>query len=123
MTSQSLLAVYKEALRTKHYSYRTEKSYLHWIRKYVGFLKPVHPRDAGEDGVRRFVNYLAVERNVSATTQTQALSALLFLYKLYQIEIGNLDIVRAKKSTWLPTVLSHDEAMRVIEQLSGQYRI
>jgi integron integrase len=121
--SAKLIDVVRDALRTRHYAYRTEKTYLHWIRQYVRFLKPVHPREAGDGGVRRFLTHLAVDRRVSAGTQNQALAALLFLYKLYGIEIGNLDIVRAKKSTWLPTVLTHDEAMRVIEQLNGQYRI
>jgi integron integrase len=118
-----LVDVVREALRTKHYAYRTEKTYLHWIKQYVRFLKSVHPREAGVDGVKRFLTYLAVNRGVSFSTQNQALSALLFLYKLYKIELGPLDIVRAKKSTWLPTVLTHSEALRVIEQLNGQYRI
>ena len=121
--SGKLFDVVRDALRTKHYAYRTEKTYLHWIRHYVRFIKPIHPRDAGADGVKRFLNHLAVDRGVSATTQNQALAALLFLYKLYEIELGDLELVRAKKSTWLPTVLTHDEAMRVIEQLNGQYRI
>lgn len=113
----------RNALRTKHYAYRTEKTYLHWIRQYVRFLNPIHPRDDGSNGVKRFLTLLAVERHVSAGTQNQALAALIFLYKLYGVELGSLDIVRAKKSTYLPTVLTHDEAMRVIEQLDGQYRI
>jgi integron integrase len=113
----------REALRTKHYAYRTEKTYMHWIRKYVQFIKPTHPLEAGADGVKRFVTWLAVEGQVSAATQSQALAALLFVYKLYEIDLGDMDIVRAKKSTYLPTVLTHDEAMRVIEQLNGQYKI
>jgi len=113
----------RNALRTQHYAYRTEKTYMHWIRQYVRYLKPVHPREAGTDGVKRFLTHLAVDRSVSATTQNQALAALLFLYKLYGIALGNLDIVRAKKSTYLPTVLTHEEAMRLLEQLNGQYRI
>lgn len=119
----NLFETVREALRTRRYAYRTEKTYLHWIRHYVRFIKPTHPREAGADGVKRFLTHLAVDRQVSATTQNQALAALLFLYKLYEIELGDLDIVRARKSTWLPTVLTHDEAMRVLEQLNGQYRI
>ena len=113
----------RDALRTKHYAYRTEKTYLHWIRQYVRFVAPTHPRDAGIDGVKRFLTHLSVDRQVSAATQGQALAALLFVYKLYGVELGNLDIVRARKSTWLPTVLTHEEAMRLLEQLDGQYRI
>lgn len=119
----TLKDVVRDALRTQHYAYKTEKTYLHWIMQYARYLKPSHPRDAGVEGVKRFLTYLAVERQVSATTQNQALAALLFLYKLYNINLGNLEIVRAKKSTYLPTVLIHDEAMRVIEQCNGQYRI
>ena len=113
----------RDALRTKHYAYRTEKTYLHWIRQYVRFIKPIHPRETSEDGVKRFLTHLAVDRNVSATTQNQALAALLFLYKLYDVELKNLDIVRAKKSTYLPTALTYEEAMQLLEQLNGQYRI
>ncbi len=119
----SLKDTVRDALRTQHYAYKTEKTYLHWIMQYAKFLLPSHPRDAGADGVKRFLTHLAVERMVSSTTQNQALAALLFLYKLYGVELGNLDIVRAKKSTYLPTVLTHDEAMRVIEQCNGQYKI
>ena len=119
----NLCIVVRDALRTQHYAYRTEKTYLHWIKQYVLFLKPIHPRDAGSNGVKRFLTYLAVEREVSAKTQNQASAALKFLYKLYGVDLGDLEMVRAKESTWLPTVMSHDEAMRVIEQLNGQYRI
>lgn len=119
----NLFDAVRDALRTRHYAYRTEKTYLHWIRQYVRFVHPVHPREVGADGVKRFLTHLATNRNVSATTQNQALAALLFLYRLYEVDLGNLDIVRARKSTWLPTVLTHDEAMRVIEQINGQYRI
>lgn len=118
-----LFDVVRDALWTQPYAYRTEKTYLHWIKQYVRFIKPVHPREAGIDGVQRFLTYLAVDRRVSSNTQNQALAALLLLYKLYKIELGQLDIVRAKKSTKLPTVLTHDEARRVIDQLNGQYSI
>lgn len=119
----NLFDTVRAALRTRHYAYRTEKTYLHWVRQYVRFLKPVHPREAGADGVKRFLTWLAVEKQVSGATQNQALAALLFLYGLYGVELGSLDMVRARKSTYLPTVLTHDEAMRVIEQCEGQYRI
>jgi integron integrase len=119
----NLFETFRDALRTKHYAYRTEKTYLHWVKQYVRFVKPVHPRDAGIDGVKRFATYLAVDRNVSFTTQNQAIAALQFLYKLYGIELGDLDIVRARKSTHLPVVLNHEEVIRLLEQLNGQYRI
>lgn len=113
----------RDSLRTQHYAYRTEKTYMHWIKQYVCFVKPVHPRDAGVEGVKRFATHLAVDRNVSATTQNQAIAALQFLYRLYGVEVSDLDIVRAKKSMHLPAVLNHEESMRLLEQLDGQYRI
>jgi integron integrase len=119
----NLYDVVRDSLRTQHYAYKTEKTYLHWIKRYVRFLKPVHPRDAGEAGVQRFLTYLATERNIGPTTQNQALAALLFLYKLYGIQIGRLDIIRAKKEKHLPTVLTVDETSRVIDNLDGVYRI
>ena len=119
----NLYETFRQALRTKHYAYKTEKTYLHWVRKYVMWLRPRHPREAGAEDVKRFATWLATERNVSASTQNQALAAVSILYMLYGVELGSLDIVRAKKSVYLPPVLTHDEAMRVIEQLDGQYRI
>ena len=118
-----LIDVVRDALRTQHYAYKTEKTYLHWVMRYARYLKPEHPRDAGQDGVKRFITHLAVDEHISASSQNQALAALMFLYKLYGIEIGNMDVVRAKKSTYLPVVLTHEEAMRTLEQLNGQYRI
>jgi integron integrase len=123
MSMPNFFDTVRDALRTKHYAYRTEKTYMHWVCQYVRFVKPTHPRQAGADGVRRFLTHLAIDRRVSAATQGQALAALLFVYKLYGIDLGDLDIVRAKKSTWLPTVLTHEEAMRLLEQLNGQYQI
>lgn len=76
----------RNELRTRHYAYRTEKTYLHWIRHYVLFMKPTHPREAGMTGVKNFLTHLAVERQVSASTQNQARAALKFLYCLYGIE-------------------------------------
>lgn len=119
----NLYTVVAESLRTRHYAHKTEKVYLHWIRRYVRFLKPVHPRSAGEDGVRRFMTSLAVDQNLSSTTQSQALAALLFLYRLYGIEIGDLEFVRAKKEVRLPTVLTVDETMQIINYLDGVYKI
>ena len=76
-----LLDVVRARIRTKHYSIRTEKSYVHWIRRFVAFHGNQHPRELGADGVERFLSHLAVDRNVSAATQNLALSAILFLYQ------------------------------------------
>ena len=118
-----LLDVVRDALRVKQYAYKTEQTYMGWIRKYVRYHLPAHPREVGEDGVKKYLTYLAVDQHVSAGTQNQALAALLFLYGVLGIELGDVSAVRAKKSVYLPTVLTHDEAMRVIENMNGVYKI
>ena len=118
-----LIEAVRQELRTRHYAYRTEKTYLHWIRHYLRYLDAVHPRDAAMDGVKRFLTHLATVKQVSATTQNQARAALKFLYGLYGVEWDETGVPLARKSVWLPTMLTHDEAMRVLEQLNGQYQI
>lgn len=113
----------RDAIRSKHYSYKTEKSYLHWIMRYARFIHPVLPRAAGTDDVRRFLTHLAVDRHVSASTQNQALSALLFLYGMMGVELGDLNMVRAQKSLYIPAVLTQEETRRLLENLTGIYRI
>lgn len=76
-----LLEQVRNAIRRKHYSLRTEDSYVHWIKRFIYFHGKRHPRDLGEPEVTAFLNYLARERNVASSTQNQALSAVLFLYK------------------------------------------
>lgn len=119
----NLFDVYRNAMRTKGYALKTEKSYVAWVKRYVRFLSGEHPRNVGSRGVRRFVNYLAVEKHVSPGTQNQALAALLFLYKLYDIEIENVELLRAKKDKRLPNVLTNDEVFQLIENLEGIYKI
>jgi integron integrase len=118
-----LMDVVRDALRVRQYAYKTEQTYMQWIRKFVRFHLPSLPRDVGADGVKKYLTYLAVDQHVSAGTQNQALAALLFLYNVLGIELGDVSAVRAKKSVYLPTVLTHDEAMRVIENMSGVYKI
>jgi integron integrase len=121
--AMKLMEVIRDALRTKGYAYKTEKAYLNWIRRYVRFHLPRHPREVGTEGVKKFLAHLAVDGNVSGGTQNQALAALLFLYQALEIELGDITMVRARKDRRLPTVLSVDEVMRVLENMSGVYRI
>lgn len=114
-----LLEAVRDALVVKQYAYKTEQTYMQWIRKYVRFHLPKHPRDVGVDGVRDYLVYL----QVSAATQNQALAAIQFLYGVLGVELGDVSDLRAKKEKHLPTVLTHEEAMRVIENLRGVYRI
>jgi len=106
-----LLPALRDALRLRRYSLKTEKAYLHWVKRYIRFHRMRHPKDMGPKEVTAFLNHLASERQVAAATQNQALAALLFLYRqVLEIELPWLDdLVRAKTSKRLPTVLTRDE--------------
>lgn len=115
-----LLDEVRAALRYKHYAIRTEQSYLHWIRRFIRFHGLRHPRDMGAPEVEAFLTSLAVQREVTASTQNVALSALLFLYReVLKVELPWLDnIERAKPSHHLPVVLSQDEVECILEQMT-----
>jgi integron integrase len=118
-----LLDQVRDKIRVKHYSIRTETQYLQWIRRFILFHGKRHPRDMGAAEVEAFLSYLATEGNVSASTQNQSLSALLFLYReVLGIELPWMDtMVRAKKPRRLPVVLSRAEVARVLERMEGTY--
>jgi integron integrase len=122
MPSSHLLGALRRALRLRHYSPRTEEAYVHWVRRFVRFCGLRHPRELGTAEVTRFLSSLAVERHVSASTQNQALSALLFLYRdVLDIPVGWLStLVRAKRPARVPMVLSRDEVRRVLGKLNGR---
>lgn len=105
----------------RHYSLRTEQAYLHWTKRFIYFHGKRHPRDLGPKEVEAFLTALAVEGRVSASTQGQALAALLFLYKhVLEIELPWLDeVVRAKRPQRVPTVLTPDEVARLLACLEG----
>jgi len=123
MARSKLLEDVRDTLRLRHYSYRTEKSYIYWIRKFILFHQKRHPAEMGKDEIRNYLTFLARQRKVSASTQNQALSALLFLYKhVLQKEIGYIDqIERAKKPKRIPVVFSKAEAQKILAQLNGKY--
>ena len=108
-----------DAIRLKHYSVRTETCYVDWIKRYILFHNKRHPKDMDGAEIESFLTHLATVRNVSASTQNQAFSALLFLYKhvLHQDLTIPIDSVRAKSPTHLPTVMTKDEAMRLIGEI------
>ena len=110
-------------LRTPHYGYRTEQRYVFWVRRFILFHGKRHPADMAAAEIEAFLTHLAVDRQVSASTQNQALAALVFLYqKVLQVELPWLDgIVRAKLSRHLPVVLTPGEARDVLAQLQGEY--
>jgi len=110
----------REAVRRRGYSIRTEKAYVHWYERFVRFHKLRHPATMGAPEVEAFLTHLAVHEQVSASTQNQALSALLFLYQqVLGIPLGDLHALRAKKSTYVQPYLSHDECLRILAKLDG----
>ncbi|MFM7447513.1 MAG: integron integrase [Leptolyngbyaceae cyanobacterium] len=118
---KKLLDQVRETIRLRHYSYRTEQSYVAWIRRYILFHHKRHPKEMGCAEIESFLTHLAVQEQVSASTQNQALSALLFLYRnvLHQELDRSIDAVRAKRSQYLPTVLTKEEVQAVLQHLSG----
>ena len=108
-------------LRTRHYSIRTEQAYIDWARRFILFHGKRHPREMGAAEVEAFLSYLAVERNVSASTQNQAKAALLYLYKqIIGIDLPWLDeVVQAKTPKRLPVVLTTREVRDLLMQLNG----
>ena len=122
---KKLLEQVQEALRTKHYSYRTEQTYIDWIKRYILFHKKQHPKDLSVEDIRAFISHLATERKVATSTQNQALSAILFLYRTVLAQEINLppDLINPSRPKRLPTVLTHEEAMSVINAMRGIPRI
>lgn len=116
-----LLEVVRQSLRTKHYSIRTEEVYLGWIRRFIAFNERRHPRDLGAAEVTAFLSDLAVRGNVAASTQNQALSAILFLYRdVLGVELPWMqDVIRAKRPRKLPVVLTRDEVQRLLVHVDG----
>lgn len=123
--NSKLLGRMRDDIRRRHYSIRTEQAYLDWARRYILFHGKRHPNDLGEAEITTFLNHLAVERNVAASTQNQALNALLFLYKqtLGREEVHLDNLTRAKRPERLPSVFERDEVERLIGQLEGTHQL
>jgi integron integrase len=120
-----LLDQLRAACRVRHYSIRTEDAYHDCCRRFILYHGKRHPADMGAAEVSAFLTHLAVDRGVGASTQNQALNALVFLYRhVLEVEPGRLQgVVRAARRVRLPVVLSRDEARRVLGELSGTYRL
>jgi len=118
---RKLLDQVSDAIRVKHYSLRTEKTYKDWIKRYILFHNKRHPGNMGVDEIQSFITYLATQQTLSASSQNQALSAVMFLYRhVLQKEIDPpFDLIRAEKSKTLPVVLTHEEALNVIRKMTG----
>jgi integrase len=120
---RKLFDVAREKMRTRHMALRTEQAYLQWIRRYIAFHDRRHPRDLGGPDVEQFLTHLAVERKVSASTQSQALQALLFLYRVVlSIELPWLEnVTRAARPRRLPVVLTRAQVRALLSHLEGTH--
>ena len=116
-----LLDQVRHALRTRHYAMKTEEAYVHWIKRFIFFHNKRHPKEMGEKEINQFLTHLAVKEKVSASTQNQALCAIVFLYKqVLKIELGDLgDVTWAKKPKRVPVVFTRKEVKNIINQLKG----
>jgi integron integrase len=122
---KKLLDQVREIIRLKHYSQKTEQAYLNWIKQYILFHDKKHPQDMAATEVEAFLTYLAVERKVAASTQNQALSAILFLYREVlqkPVETG-FQYIGAKRPKRLPVVLTKSEVQQILVRLSGDTKL
>ncbi len=122
---KKLLDQVRDAIRLKHSSIRTEEAYADWIKRFILFHDKRHPNEMGGPEIEAFLTHLAVKEKAAASTQNQAYSALLFLYrKVLKKELeGPIDSICAKKPRHLPTVLTKDEVRKIIGHLSGTHRL
>ena len=120
-----LLDSLRDEIRVRHYSIRTEQTYCKWVKQYCQYHNLRHPKDMGAREISAFLSHLATDRNVAASTQNQALNAILFLYKhVLEKELPQLqNVVRAKRPKQLPVVLSLDETARLLANMSGVQRL
>lgn len=117
-----LLDQMSDALHTRHYSKRTEKTYRQWVKRFIHFHDMRHPCELGETEINAFLTYLAVEQKVAASTQNQALAALLFLYRhVIGRDVGDLGhVIRARKTQRVPVVMTREEVKAVLGELEGE---
>ncbi|MFT5880616.1 MAG: integron integrase [Moritella sp.] len=124
MSNSPFLEQIRIDMRTKHYSIRTEKTYLYWIKQFILFNDKKHPEKMGNIEIERFLNYIAAYRHVSASTQNIALCAIIYLYRhIIKVEIKDLDYKFAKQPKRLPTVLSPTEVASILRNMSGKYHL
>jgi len=116
-----LLDQVRNVIRTKHYSYATEKTYVDWIYRFILFHDKQHPEKINEKGISDFLTFLAVEREVAASTQNQALNVIVFLYKeVLKIQLNDLSFKHSRIGKRVPVVLSRNEVKKVLSQLEGE---
>jgi integron integrase len=126
MMKKKLLDIVRDKIRFKHYSISTEKTYVFWIKHYIFYHQKQHPVNLGKKEIEDFLTFLAVTKKVSPTTQNQAFSALLFLYReVLDIEIStwNVQALRAQQRKHIPVVLTKDEVQNIILNMNGIYQL
>jgi integron integrase len=123
---KKLLDIVRDKIRFKHYSYSTERTYVHWIKQYIFFHNKKHPIDMAKKEIEDYLTYLATKKKVSPTTQNQAFSAILFLYKeVLGVDITewNIQALRAQERKHIPVVLTKEEVKQVLQNLTGVYKL
>lgn len=125
MSKSPLLEKVRDRMRLHHYSLRTEESYIQWIKRYILFHGKRHPAEMGEPEITAFLTFLAVKKDVAASTQNQALAAILFLYKqVLNQELDWMDdIVRARRPARIPEVLTPEQVRALLKQLTGVHQL
>ncbi len=120
-----LLDIVRERIRSRHYSLRTERAYLDWIRRFIVFHDKRHPSELSAPDVERFLTHLAVDRHVASSTQNQALAAILFLYReVLEIDLPWIEnVVRARMPVRVPVVLPRADVQRLLDQLDGEFHL
>ncbi len=123
---KKLLEQYSDNIRLKQYSYRTEKTYIQWVREYILFHNKRHPKEMGVPEINQFITHLVVDRKASASTQNQAISAILFLYRNtlnIDLDQTSLNFIRPKKGRRVPNVLSAAEVRDILANMTGAYKL
>jgi len=124
MKGSKFLDHVREVIRTNHFSFSTEKTYINWVYRFIIFHDKRHPEDMGGNEIAEFLTYLAVDRKVSASTQNQALNALVFLYKrVLRVPLDAVNFKHARIGKRLPVVLSRDEVQDVLSNLQGEFHL
>ena len=123
---KKLLDIVRDKIRFKHYSYSTERTYIHWIKQYIFFHNKKHPVEMAKREIEEYLTFLANKKNVSPSTQNQAFNGILFLYKeVLGIDTAewNIQALRAKERKHIPVVLTKEEVQNVLQNLSGTYKL
>ena len=125
-TKKKLLDIVRDKIRFKHYSYSTERTYIHWIKHYILFHNKKHPVEMAKREIEEYLTFLATKKHVSPTTQNQAFNAILFLYKeVLGIDTSewNVQALRAQERKHIPVVLTKEEVQKVLQNLNGIYKL